>query len=320
MKTINSSSYWLLPGLVAWFAAAPLAHPATVWNGPNIGFYHTQENNLEDQLAADVKLTRDSSGGLYNSALESGPVSGTSPKGTAWAVGTLANYSTLTYGACPLEQGNHPPGDVNTTYVVHLTSASDDIYLQLTLTNWGGAFGAGDKTFGYIRTTAPAPTPTTSITNPANGAVFAAPATVSIDATASVSSGTVTNVQFFTNGVSLRSVTNAPFTAVASNLPAGAYSLQAVATAAGISAPSGPVNVSVINPAPVNVSAATLSGGRISFSFSANPGLAYVVQGSSNLMNWLPLITNTAAAGLVPFSSPTTNGTLFYRITLLPNP
>lgn len=411
MRAINPNSNWLLPIAAIWLATAPLARAATVWNGPSIGFYHTQENNLQDKLTADVWLTRGSSGGLYNSAKESGAVSGTSPVGTAWAVGALANYAKLSYSPCPLEQGGRPPTDINTTYVVHLTSASDDIYLQLTLTNWGGAGGVGDKTFGYIRSTAPAPTPTISITNPVSGAVLAAPATVSLGATAAVSGGTVTNVQFLTNGVALKSVTTAPFTAVASNLAAGAYALTAVATAAGISATStvvnitvlaaptvsltnpingavftapanlklgastspgsgpvtnvqffanqtnwlstvaiapftaiasnlnagaytltavataagisatsGPVNISVINPAPVNLSPATIKAGQISFSFSANPGLAYVVQSSSNLINWLPLSTNTAAAGTVPFSAPTTNGRLFYRIGLLPNP
>jgi len=411
MRAINRISNWLRAVVAAGLAAAPLAHATTLWTGPSIGFYHTQENNLQDQLAADVKLTRGSSEGLYNSAKESGAVAGTSPLGTAWAVGTLANYTKLTYAPCPLERGSSPPSAVNTTYVVHLTSASDDIYLQLTLTNWGGANGSGDKTFGYIRTTPPAPVPAISLTNPASGAVFAAPATVSLGATATVSSGTVTNVQFFTNGVALKSVTTAPFAAVASNLVTGAYALKAVATAAGISATSAvvnitvlaaptvnltqpgngavftapanlelaasaspgsgpvtnvqffanhtnrlstvtiapfttiasnlnagtytltavataagisatsaPVNVSVINPAPVNLSAATITGGQISFSFSANPGLTYVVQGSSNLVTWLPLSTNTAAASAVPFASPTTNATLFYRIGLLPNP
>jgi len=393
--------------------AVPSARASTVWNGSNIGFYHTQENNLQDQLTADVKLTRGASGGLYNSAMESGAVPGTSPKGTAWAMGTLANFSTLTYGACPLEAGNNPPRFVNTTFVVHLTSASDDIYLQLTLTNWGGEGGAGDKTFGYIRSTPAvvAPTPTVNITNPVSGAVFVAPANVGIGASASVSSGTVTNVQFFTNGVSLKSVTTAPFTVTAGNLAAGAYALKAVATAAGISATSavvnitvvsapsvsltnpingavfaapaniklgasaasgsgpvtnvqffannttllgtvtvapftalssplaagaytltavataagisatsGPVSVSVINPAPVNLSAAAVSGGFFSFSYSADPGLSYVVQGSSNLVNWLPLTTNTPASSPVPFSIPAINGFQFYRIGLLPNP
>ncbi len=39
---------------------------------------------------------------------------------------SLANYNTLTYGACPLEAGNHPPGDVGKTYVVHLVN--EDVY------------------------------------------------------------------------------------------------------------------------------------------------------------------------------------------------
>jgi len=411
MRAINPISYLVLPGILAWFATIPSALAATVWNGPSIGFYHTQENNLQDQLAADVKLSRSSGGGLYNTALESGAVPNTSPKGTTWAVGTLANFNTLTYTPCPLEQGNRPPNYVNTTFVVHLTSASDDIYLQLTLTNWGGAGGVGDKTFGYIRTTAAAPAPAVTITNPASGAVFNAPANVAIGAAASVSSGTVTNVQFFTNGVALKSVTTAPFTVTAGNLAAGAYALKAVATAAGISATSpvvnitvvsgptitltnpisgavfaapanfklgasaspgsgpvtnvqflannttllgmvtvapftalctnltagaytltavatasgisatsAPVNVSVVNPAPVSLSAAAVSSGLFSFSYSATPGLAYVVQSSSNLVNWLPLTTNTAAGGTVPFSNPAIHGAEFYRVGLLPNP
>jgi hypothetical protein len=308
---------------VVLLAAASWGRASTVWNGTNTAVYHTQENSLQDQLAADVKLTRGSSGGLYNSAMESSAVSGTSPKGTAWAVGTLANFSTLTYGPCPLEAGNHPPGYASppTTFVVHLTSASDDIYLQLTLTNWGGEGGSGDKTFGYIRSTAAVvAAPAVSITNPVSGAVFAAPANVSIGATASVSGGSVTNVQFFTNGVSLKSVTIAPFTAIASNLVAGAYALKAVATAGGISATSATVNVSVINPAPATVSAATLSAGRLSFSYSGSSGLSYVVQSSSNLLNWLPVVTNLASGSPVPFSNPATNRSQFYRIGLLPNP
>lgn len=310
---------WRLVGLVAAGLAGVVAAPAaTVWNGPAIGFYHSA-NGLQDQLAADVHLTRGSSGGLYNAALEAGAVGGSSPAGTAWAVGTLANYSTLHYGPCPLEQGNHPPGAVNTTYVVHLTSASDNIYFQLTLTNWGGQGGVGDKTFGYLRTT-PAPAPSIAITNPASGAVFAAPATIRLAANAAISSGTITNVQFFTNGAPLKALTSAPFTLVASNLAAGTYALSAVATAGGITATSAPVTVSVVNPAPVQLSAPALSGGQLTFHYSANPGLSYVIQRSANLVDWLSVSTNTAATTSVSVGQAATAGALFYRIGLLPNP
>jgi len=111
------------------------------------------------------------------------------------------------------------------------------------------------------------PAPTVSITNPAGGAVFAAPANVNIGASAAVSGGTVTNVQFYTNGVSLQSIQTAPFTLTASNLAAGAYALKAVATAAGISTTSTVVNITVV-PSPT-VSITNPVGGAV-FAAPAN--------------------------------------------------
>jgi hypothetical protein len=254
MKLSKTLSISFMKGtaLALLLAAATGGQASTIWNGPNIGFYHTQENGLQDQMTSNVKLTRGSGGGLYNAAVESGAVPGTSPKGTLWAVGTLANFSTLSYGPCPLEQGSRPPNDIGKTYVVHLVT--NDIYLQLTLTNWGGAGGGGDKTFGYTRSTAPVVVvPNVTITSPASGAVFAAPASVGISANATVSSGTVTNVQFFTNGVSCGSTALAPFNLTANNLAAGAYALTAAATAAGISATSAVVNITVIAPPMVSL-------------------------------------------------------------------
>ncbi len=416
MKTLKSFAVIFRRGIAPAFllAAVSLTQAATIWNGPNIGFYHPFGGGA-DQITNTVIITRGSGGGLYNSALEAGATPGISPKGTLWAVGTLANFNTLTYGACPLEAGNHPPGFIGTTFVVHLLT--NDIYLQLTLTNWGGAGSApGQQTFGYTRSTpaAGSPTPTISITNPASGTVFAAPATVSIGASATVSSGTVTNVQFFTNNVSLGSILTTPFTLTANNLAAGAYALKAVATAAGISATSAVVNITVDAPpvvtitnplnnatfsAPANVTirastsdsdgsvtnvqfliganvlinlitapfsattnnlaagSYTLSaiasdnngvkntnaisisvvtpvavalGGTVKsaatnlqFSYSANVGLSYVIQRSTNLLtaNWIPLATNTAASNPVIFvDTHATNSPGFYRVGRLPNP
>ena len=311
----------ILPALL--LATAPSSRAATVWNGPTISFSHTDENGLQDQLTPGVALTRDSSGGgLYNAVTESGAVSGISPRDTEWAIGSLDDYNTLTYGPCPLEAGNHPPGYVNTTFVVHLIS--EDIYLSLTLTGWGGQGGVGDKTFSYTRTTEEAaqpPTPAVTITNPANGAVFAAPANVNIAADATVSSGTVTNVQFFANNVLLGAAPAAPFSFKANNLAAGAYALTAVATAAGISATSAVVNVTVVNPATTSISGVTVTRDQLSFNYSASPGLNYVIQSSSNLVNWVPLMTNVASGGTVSFSNSVNSAAAkFYRVGRLPNP
>jgi hypothetical protein len=322
MKTLQMNSKLIVCGIatVGLALVTGASRGSAIWNGPTITFTHNAATGeLVDHLTTGVSLTRGSFGGLYNTPAESGATPGISPSDTKWAVGSLANYNTLSYGACPLEAGNHPPGDVNKTYVVHLVA--EDIYFSLTLTAWGGVGGAGDKSFTYVRSTPTPPTPTVTITNPASGAVFAAPASVGLGASAAVSSGTMTNVQFFTNGVVLGSVLTTPFTLTANNLAAGAYALKAVATAAGISATSAVVNVSVVNPVAVSLAGAGITNGQFIFSSTANAGLSYVLQSSTNLQSWVSLLTNVAAGSPVLFTNPVTStGLKFYRVGRLPNP
>jgi len=214
--------------------------------------------------------------------------------------------------------GNGPGVSVGRTFYVHIVP--DDIYLVLKLTAWGHSDGGS---FSYERSS-PAvtlPTPTISITNPVSGAVFAALANLKLGANAAVNGGTVTNVHFFANGTSQGTVGVTPFTLTSGALAAGSYALTAVATAAGISATSAVVNVSVVNPVVVNLSDATANNGKFSFSYAADAGLAYVVQSSTNLVDWVSLVTNVAPGSPVPF----TNGAnaaaaSFYRVGRLPNP
>jgi len=72
--------------------------------------------------------------------------------------------------------------------------------------------------------------PTVSLTAPANGATFAVGANITISATASDANGSVTSVQFFRNGVSIGTDTTSPYSVTWNNVPAGSYSLTAVAT------------------------------------------------------------------------------------------
>jgi uncharacterized protein (DUF2141 family) len=313
MKTLKSPSIVFIQGIVTALlvAAAPRAHAATIWNGPDISFSHSDENGLADQMTPGVAITRGTGGGgLYNAVAEGGATSGISPKDTEWAIGTLDDYANnlLTFGPCPLEAGNHPPGYVGTTFVVHLIS--DDIYLSLTLTDWGAPGGFGDKTFSYTRSTAAAaapPTPTVTITNPPSGAVFAAPANVNIGADASVSSGTVTNVQFFTNGISVGSILTAPFSLTASNLTAGAYALTAVATAAGISVTSVVVNITVVLPLTVSITN-PVSGAVFAAPANVNIGANATVSGGT--VTNVQFFTNGISVGSIltaPFTLTASN-------------
>jgi hypothetical protein len=94
--------------------------------------------------------------------------------------------------------------------------------------------------------TPPNAPPTVSLSSPASGATFTAPASVSIAASASDSDGTVARVDFFANGTLLGTDTAAPYTFSWSNVAAGTYNLTAVATDnAGATGASAAVSITV---------------------------------------------------------------------------
>ncbi|HEY2864445.1 MAG TPA: Ig-like domain-containing protein [Casimicrobiaceae bacterium] len=74
--------------------------------------------------------------------------------------------------------------------------------------------------------------PTVTLTKPAAGAAFVAPATVALAATASsgFSGGSINKVEFYANGSIVGSTASPPYTANWSNVAAGTYALTAVAT------------------------------------------------------------------------------------------
>ncbi len=182
--------------------------------------------------------------GIYNAALESAFSHFVSPTNTAWSDGSLADYASLSYVDwdtwAKLQHGG-PLNTVGIPAVVHLIS--DDVYLSVTFTSWGGVGGG----FSYVRSTPPQADqpPTVSIASPTNDASFTAPATVAINADANDSDGSVTNVSFFDGTSILGQTNNTPYT-VTAIFGAGNHALTAVATDnAGLSTTSSVVNISV---------------------------------------------------------------------------
>jgi plastocyanin len=175
---------------------------------------------------------------------------------------------------------------------------------------------------GTINVTAAPVAPVVAITNPVAGAVFSAPASLTIQASASIASGAVTNVQFLIGSTVLTNLTTAPFFAVTNNLAAGTYNLSAIAKGSDGLTTTNSISISVVAPIPVVEGAPALAAsGNFSFSYSATVGLAYVVQVSTNLSNWTSLATNTATASPVTFTDTNASrGAAFYRVELLPNP
>jgi plastocyanin len=183
----------------------------------------------------------------------------------------------------------------------------------------------GVKTTNSVNIVVDTP-PTVTITNPLDNATLSAPANVTIQASASDpdAGGSVTNVQFLVGSTVLTNQTTAPFSAATNNLAVGSYTLTAVASDNNGVKNTNAVTINVVTPVQTTLSgtAQTFST-NFQFSYSANVGLSYIVQRSTNLAeaNWITLVTNLAGSNSVVFvDNHATNGAGFYRVGRLPNP
>ncbi|MEP6583209.1 MAG: Ig-like domain-containing protein [Ginsengibacter sp.] len=97
--------------------------------------------------------------------------------------------------------------------------------------------------------------PTISITNPANNAAYAAPASISITATAADVDGTISKVEFYNGSTLIGSANTSPYTFTWANVPFGSYSITAKATDNGfLTSTSSSINVLVNQPPTINIS------------------------------------------------------------------
>jgi unsaturated chondroitin disaccharide hydrolase len=122
-------------------------------------------------------------------------------------------------------------------------SAGKTYYYKVTTWN---AMGSGETSKQVS-----APTnkpPTVSITSPANYTIFTAPATFTVQASASDADGTISKVQFYRGTTYLITEKYSPYTCTINNLPAGTYSFTAKATDnQGAQKISAPVTIIVSN-------------------------------------------------------------------------
>lgn len=129
---------------------------ATIWNGPTITFSEsttdTSDPDNQDRITDQVWITRGGTEGIFNIAQEPGFTHFSSPKDTMWADGTLDNPASLNYtdwNTWAKLTHSGPPSTVGVNAVMHLVS--DDIYIAVKFTFWGGSGGL----FTYQRTTPP---------------------------------------------------------------------------------------------------------------------------------------------------------------------
>lgn len=107
--------------------------------------------------------------------------------------------------------------------------------------------------------------PTVTLTAPTNGATFTAGGNITLTASASEAGGTIASVAFYRGGTTLiGTATASPYTLTWSNVPAGSYSLTAVATDTKRgSTTSAAVNISVVSNIPPTVALTAPTSGSI---------------------------------------------------------
>jgi len=134
------------------FSASPSMGAATVWDGPLYTYNQptpdpSQATN-QDRITPGVWLTRASSGGLFNAALETGATNN-SPANTEWAFGALTNAANLNYtNWLGWLRGKSPTTMVGSNVVVHLMA--EDVYLSFQFSLWASKGSGG---FTYQRST-----------------------------------------------------------------------------------------------------------------------------------------------------------------------
>jgi hypothetical protein len=144
--------------------------------------------------------------------------------------------------------------DVQIDYVVKdgITYQSENMPINTGVwtTTCGGSYSEWLNCNGYIEYGTVNNPPTVSITSPANGATFTAPANITINANASDTDGTITNVEFYQGTTLLGSDSSSPYSYTWNSVAAGSYSLTAKAFDNGgaSTTSSPPVNITV-NPA-----------------------------------------------------------------------
>jgi len=156
--------------------------------------------------------------------------------------------------------------------------------------------------------------PSVSLTDPADNAGFAVPASILLRATAT-DDGVVTNVQFFSDAALLGNDPTAPYDFTVNNAAAGNYAFTARAQDdTGLIGTSAVVNVHVLTNAIISAPT-VLPNGQFQLTIQGIAGQTYATEASTNLSNWSGISTNVAPADTFNVTDTTAPNVLqrFYR-------
>ncbi|MBI2927215.1 MAG: Ig-like domain-containing protein, partial [Verrucomicrobia bacterium] len=227
--------------------------------------------------------------------------------------GTLTNVAFFA-GASLLGAASHAP------FAFTWTNVGRGIYsLSAKATDNDGASTTSSMVVAVVNTNIP---PLVNLLEPPNNAAFMAPVNLALTADVFSSDDRVAQVEFFAGANSIGGLTSAPFSLTWSNVLAGDYVLSVAATDEhGAVTRSEPVNITVAAPEPLQLGAVSFEPtGQLQFELAGQPGSALVIEASTNLIEWVPLVRTNLATGRFNFvDEPAANVPWrFYRALYVP--
>ncbi len=161
--------------------------------------------------------------------------------------------------------------------------------------------------------------PEVAITNPAPNAVFAAPASFTIEASAQDLDGHgISTVEFYVDDTWLDLSYTEPYTATVTDLAAGDHTLTAIAVD-GLGAQATHSITITVKPAEIILSDPRMTGGFFLFDAAGlGVGKPTVLQSSADLKQWNPVRTNLADSPSMTFTNAISPGHRCYRVIQLP--
>jgi hypothetical protein len=242
----DAENFYGTPVVVFTYSGAPVTIPMT--SGPvtpPVGNAPVAPVDTKPEFGAFVLLPRAPVlGGLLANVI-------VSPSSTAQNRPAMLSWYTSKAVSASFDQGIGP---VPPSGFIPLTASTTTTY-TLTAIDATGARTTKSATL----VVAPDAPPLVTLTSPAPGLAYQAPANLALVADAQDSDGTVTEVSFYAGSTLLGTVSTPPFSWALTGLAAGDYSLTAVALDnRGASTTSAPVSLRVVNATSASATAAFL--------------------------------------------------------------